>query len=152
STADPGGTVTLTGSVRYLGNEGQPLTYDINQIVSVDADGNWRAQLVFGEKMGDQAGMPIPLTDTSEAQLPYTLTATWSRGGANASDAATISVDSAAPDMLQVGGWTAERLVNTFVPGNQCNPRVASLRDGGYVIIWSSEYHDNPNEPQNIGL
>lgn len=37
---------------------------------------------------------------------------------------------------------TPEQLVNSFTIGNQNDPRVETLADGSYVIVWVSEAQD----------
>jgi len=162
-TADRSGTVTLTGSVKYWGDtgvvdlNGDPvfgvLTYNLNQVVTVAADGTWRSQLLFGAEMGDLAGLPIPLLDTTGGQAPYTLTATWTRAGTSSfSDAASVSIDTVAPDLLTLTvGPTYERQVNTFVANDQVSSRVVGLADGGYVIVWTSESQDSTSST-DVGL
>jgi len=153
--ADPGGVVTLTGALRYLGDTGAVdangdavygvLTYNLNQAVAVNSDGSWSAELVFGAEMGvDLAGEPITLVDTGR-QPGYGLTATWSKTGASSfSDSATVEVDSVAPDLLtQAVDPTSERQVNSFVKNNQMASRAVGLEDGGYVIVWASNGQDS---------
>ncbi|MDF2464051.1 MAG: repeat domain protein, partial [Ramlibacter sp.] len=161
-TADPTGTLTLTGPVRYWGDtgavdaNGEPvfgeLTYNLNQVVEIAPDGTWRAELVFGAEMEDLAGLPIPLLDTTGGQPPYALTATWNIGTSSFGDTAFVSVDTAAPDMfVQAVGATSERQTNTFVKNDQVSSRVAGLSDGGYVIVWTSESQDSTSST-DVGL
>ena len=39
---------------------------------------------------------------------------------------------------------SAEEQVNTFINSNQESPRIAALTDGGYVVVWTSAFQDNP--------
>jgi hypothetical protein len=156
--ADPDGTVTLTGAVRYLGDtgtvdaNGDPvvavMTYNLNQAVTVAADGTWRAELV--------SSAPRWAWTSRASRYPwwiparsrgYGLTATWSRTGvASFTDTAPVNVNSVAPDLLtQAVGPTSERLVNSFVNFNQLASRAVGLEDGGYVIVWASNGQDVPS-------
>ena len=46
-------------------------------------------------------------------------------------------------DFLQIG-LSEESQVNSFTAGEQQSARVASLSDGGYVVVWTSRSQDNP--------
>ncbi|RYX91152.1 MAG: hypothetical protein EOO28_26640, partial [Comamonadaceae bacterium] len=168
--ADPGGTVTLTGPVRYYGetgavdSNGDPvygvITYNLNQPVTVNPDGTWSTALVFGNELPDVdgepnslIGTPIPLYDTGGGQPAYTLTATWSKAGGgttNVTDTALVSIDTQAPDMfVQATGPTSARQVNTFIKNNQMASRTVGLADGGYVVVWTSIAQDGDSAGTN---
>ncbi len=64
-------------------------------------------------------------------------------GAASDPVAITIRVE-AEPDAD--GPVRGERQVNTFFEGTQDTPHVASLADGGWVVVWTSTNQDNPGD------
>ena len=122
--------VSYEGSVigRMIGGaEGRPMFVEFNAAASAEA-----VEAVI-ERLSYQSTTEGPLASRA---LEIRLT---DASGAATASTVTINITPEANGAVPLAG---QERVNTYLPGDQTHPVVATLADGSYVVVWQSNGQD----------
>ena len=131
-----------------IGVSGSSVTYEggvIGTIVSDGSNGS-RLEITFNSN-ADAAAVEalverLTYANTSDDPVPFRqFRIQISDGDGGTSEPVVVKVN-VTPEQDGVEPVFGERQVNSFVEGEQREPSVASLADGGYVVIWESDNED----------
>ena len=122
---------TAIGSIVSDGQGGNGLQIDFNANASADAINALLQNLTYANS-----------SDGPIAQRQVALRISDGDGGTNIGQTLLLNVvpviDGAMPQ-------AQDYQVNSFEPGNQTNPSMVALADGGYVVVWASENGQDGN-------
>ena len=119
---------TVIGSVLSDGSNGSDLIVEFNSNATAEALEALAENLTYQNTSSD----PVP-------SRQYTVQISDGDGGSSDPHIITIDIE---PEVDGAAPVFGERQTNSFVTGSQEDPAVASLADGGYVIVWESDAQD----------
>ena len=122
----------VIGTLVQDGADGAQLQVDFNSNATAEAVETLVENLTYANSSDD----PIP-------SRQYRVQVSDGDGGSSIPQVVTVNIEA---DVDGVGPVGVERQVNSFTTSTQSDASVASLSDGGYVVVWDSFGQDGASE------